>query len=36
MMLAGWSAPDWFSWIGFFVAGTLGGLGLWLGARGSI
>jgi hypothetical protein len=36
LVLAGWSAPVWFSWIGSLVAGTLGGLGLWLGARGSI
>ena len=35
LILAGWSAPVWLSWIGLVVAGTLGGLGLWLGARGA-
>jgi hypothetical protein len=28
--------PVWFSWVGLLVAGTLGGFGLWFGARGSI
>jgi hypothetical protein len=36
LILAGWSAPVWLSWIGLFVAGTLGAIGLWLGARGTI
>lgn len=36
LILAGWSAPIWMSWIAFFATGILGGLGLWLGARGTI
>lgn len=35
-VLAGWSVPLWVSWIGLLVGGTLGGFGLWLGARGSV
>jgi len=34
-VLAGWTVPLWLSWVGFFAGGVLGGLGLWLGARGT-
>jgi hypothetical protein len=35
-VIAGWAAPMWLSWIALGIAGTLGGLGLWLGARGTV
>ena len=35
LVVAGWSIPLWLSWIAFFVSGTLGGFGLWLGSRGT-